>query len=145
MNIQASKMLHLGPWASPAASAPAGPPGASPTAIAFQLAATLEAYEQDAFRLEDAGPDQALWAEVDAEMDRIRSFCAAFPSLDRASTTLFVLHEKWLQALRLAAAGSSPEAKHHLAELRGAHAQSVSRLRGQCLQRLTRRVPHPPR
>ena len=145
MNIQASKMLHLGPWASPAARAAPSPPGASPTAIAFVLAATLEAYEQDALRLENSGTDRALWAEVDGQMERIRSCCAAFPSLDRASTTLFVLHEKWLQALRLAAAGNSPEAKQHLAELRGAHAQSVSRLRGQCLQRLTRRVPHPPR
>jgi len=145
MNVHASKIHLLGPWACGGSTSTASLPGASPTAIAFQLVATLEAYEQDALRLDDAGSDPALWAEVSAQMDRIQGYCAAFPSLNRPLTALFIRHEEWLHALRLVHSGDSPEARHRLAEVRGAHADSVAILRNQCLQRLTRRVPDRPR
>jgi hypothetical protein len=146
MTIQASKILHLGPWASRASNATASRTGASSTAIAFQLAAILEAYEQDAVRLEGDASDAALRAEVSAEMDRIRGYCAAFPSLHRPSTALFVLHEEWLQALRMGDSGAGGDARHRLADIRAAHAESVASLRSQCLQRLTRHhLPDRPR
>jgi len=145
MNVHASKIHLLGPWASPGSTSTASLPGASPTAIAFQLVATLEAYEQDALRLEGGGSDNALWAEVSAQMDRIQNYCAAFPSLNRPSTALFLRHEEWMHALRLASTSDSPEARHRLAAVHGAHAESLASLRNQCLQRLTRRVPDRPR
>ncbi|MGV3571164.1 MAG: hypothetical protein ACO1PB_11235 [Ramlibacter sp.] len=62
------------------------------SAIAFQLVAALERYEEDVGRLVRAPADPELYQRVSRHVDELRMYVGAFPSLSVAWVEVLIRH-----------------------------------------------------
>lgn len=62
------------------------------SAIAFQLAATLEAYDEAVAAMLAAPLDAGLYRHVSAQIDQMRMYAAALPTLSGAWVELLIRH-----------------------------------------------------
>ncbi|MCC2676214.1 MAG: hypothetical protein K0R58_3161 [Ramlibacter sp.] len=62
------------------------------SAIAFQLAATLETYEADVAAMVKAPLDAELYRHVSAHVDQMRMYAAALPPLSVAWVEVMIRH-----------------------------------------------------
>jgi hypothetical protein len=69
------------------------------TAIAFQLAAALDAYEQDVSALVATSFDPERYRRVSRHMDAMRMYAAALPSLSVPWVELMIRHFELTHAL----------------------------------------------
>jgi hypothetical protein len=103
------------------------------SAIAFQLAAALDAYEQDVAVMVRAGFDPDLYQRVSRRMDEMRLYAASLPSLSVPWVEVMIrhfelLHGIWNGVQDPEADPAQVQALHR--ELRGA----VQRLSRKCVQ-----------
>ena len=105
-------------------------------AIAFQLAALLEQYEQSIDDLTSAGFDAALYGRVSRELGDMRLLCARLPLLSVAWVHLLISHAELMHDLWREAPGSAatPAAEH----CRARHLLAIRALRQQCLAHFIR-------
>ena len=101
-------------------------------ATASQLAAALEAYENDMDRLIAPVLDPDLYQKVSQRMDEMRLYALALPRVSVAWVEVLIRHfELTHGAWRLQQGGCRWE---ELVELREAQRAAVHRLRAQCLR-----------
>ena len=62
------------------------------SAVAFQLAATLERYEEDVAAMVEAPLDADLYRRVSSHVDQMRMYAAALPPLSVAWVEVLIRH-----------------------------------------------------
>lgn len=95
-------------------------------AIAQQLLAVLESYEQGVGRMVATWPDAKHYLAVNRQMDQIRDFGSSLSGLHAAWAELLIAHAELIQALL--AAGEDVDAGH-VAPQRRRHAIAAQRVR----------------
>ncbi|MEJ5988563.1 hypothetical protein WG902_01090 [Ramlibacter sp. PS3R-8] len=101
------------------------------SAIAFQLAATLEAYDEAVVAMLAAPLDPDLYRRVSAQIDQMRMYAAALPTLSGAWVEVLIRHFELTHGLWRAQ--REPEAVA-LQELHAQLRDSVQRLSKRCFQ-----------
>lgn len=96
------------------------------SAIAFQLAAALDAYEQDVALLVRAPVDPEVYHRVSGHMDQMRMYAAALPGLAVPWVEVMIRHFELTHGLWKQPGPGAAELKELQAELRGA-VRSLSR------------------
>jgi hypothetical protein len=101
------------------------------SAIAFQLAATLETYEQDVAAMLRTPADADLYRRVSGHVDQMRMYAAALPPLSVAWVEVLIRHFELTHGLWRVhrEPGSVP-----LAELHEALRDAIRRLSKRCVQ-----------
>lgn len=107
-------------------------------AIAFQLAAALERYEQDAGTMVDTWLDMDVYRRVSDEVEEIRMYSAALPQLSVRWVELLIAHAELVHSLWRLRFREDEADRDRLAEVRQRHADCVQALRGRCLRLLAR-------
>jgi hypothetical protein len=102
------------------------------SAIAFQLAATLDAYEVDVARMVKGPLDPEQYRKVSAHVDQMRMYAAALPPLSVAWVEVLIRHFELAHGVWLAQKSEEHAQRlpHLHSQLRGA-IQSLSR---RCVQ-----------
>ena len=102
------------------------------SAIAFQLAAALDAYEQDVAQLARGPFDVDVYQRVSGHMDRMRMYAASLPSVSGAWGEVLIRHFELTHGIwRLQKdAATAGELAHLHAQLR----EAVRRLAQRCVQ-----------
>lgn len=108
-------------------------------AIAFQLAAALDRYEQDVESMVESWLDMELYGRVSEEVEEIRVFCAALmPQVSVHWVELLIAHAELVHSLwRLRFREDSADGER-LREVRSRHDACVASLRARCIRLLTR-------
>jgi hypothetical protein len=106
-------------------------------AIAFQLAAALENYDQNVGRMVDTWLDMDLYRTVSEQIEQVRMYSAALPQLSVHWVELLISHAELVHCLWKMQYGTDPAEKDHLGILRTRHAENVASLRKRCLRLLT--------
>ena len=107
-------------------------------AVAFQLAAALEKYDQDVGRMVDTWLDMDLYRSVSDQVESIRMYSAALPQLSVHWVELLIAHAELVHSLwRLRFRDDSAD-RGKLQEVRDRHGACVQSLRGRCLRLLAR-------
>ena len=107
------------------------------TAIAFQLSAALESYQQDMDSLDDPWSQREQYKRVSDEFDMVRMLKGALPELSVAMVEVLIAHVELMSALW----NSSPAAKGGsapLESLRSRHRSAVESMRARCLRFFSR-------
>lgn len=104
--------------------------GSALTAIAFQLAATLESYEENIGALVRTPGDLELYQRISRQVDEMRMYSAAWPSLSVAWIEVLirhfeVTHTLWQQQQGAADAACLAQRHEHLQS-------AITRLRQLC-------------
>jgi hypothetical protein len=107
-------------------------------AIAFQLAAALERYEQDLTLLLDTGFDMELYRDISEQVEHIRMFAAALPQLSVPWVEVLIAHAELIHHMwRVQNARPAPPARE-LSALRDRHGAAVRRLHAGCVRLIAR-------
>lgn len=108
-------------------------------AIAFQLAAALDRYEQDVEAMVASWLDMELYGRVSEEVEEIRTFSAALmPQVSIHWVELLIAHAELVHSLwRLRFREDSADGER-LREIRSRHDACVASLRVRCVRLLTR-------
>ncbi|MDB5751411.1 MAG: hypothetical protein JWP65_1832 [Ramlibacter sp.] len=104
--------------------------GSALNAVAFQLAATLESYEEDVGRLMRSPLEPDLYRRVSRHVDLMRMYAASFPSLSVAWIEVLIRHFELTHGLWREQSGQPAELEARLLHLRAA----IARLRMLCLR-----------
>jgi hypothetical protein len=106
--------------------------GSALSAIAFQLAAALEAYEADVATLLRAPLDPELYQRVSRHVDNMRMYSGALPALSVAWVEVLIRHFELTHGLWRVQQGVADQAvmQGHHEHLRAA----IARLRQLCLR-----------
>jgi hypothetical protein len=107
------------------------------SAIAFQLVATLEHYEQDLDALLLDWPDTQRYEAIRRHMDNIQMYSSSVPSLAVSAVALLISHSELVFTLWRGQPGSRP-AGDELLRVRADHRGCVASLRRHCLRELSR-------
>lgn len=101
------------------------------SAIAFQLAAALDAYEEDVAALLRAPLDAEQYQRVSRQMDEMRMYAAALPTVSVAWVEVMIRHFELTHGLWRAQ--QVPTARD-LRRLQEGLSEAVLRLSGKCVQ-----------
>jgi hypothetical protein len=104
------------------------------TAIAFQLAAAVDAYEADLDRLVTHGADPEHHHRVSGHMDRMRMYAVSLPVVSVAWVEVLIRHFEITQALWRLQKGDAT--LDDVRALRGSQREATARLRQQCMHLL---------
>src|SRR3954464_11635331 len=107
-------------------------------AIAIQLAAALEQYEQGVSEMIDTWLDTDRYQEVSQQIEDIRMLSAAMPSLSIHWVELLIAHAELVHSLWRLRFQDGGAQREKLDEVRARHADCVASLRGRCIRLLTR-------
>jgi hypothetical protein len=105
-------------------------------AIAFQLAAALDAYDITFESLMRDWPDIDLYHSASASMDELRMYSAALPQLSVQYITLLIAHAELVHCLWKHASGAEPVPAVQLETARSDHRAAITGLRRKCLRLL---------
>lgn len=103
------------------------------SAIAFQLAAALDAYEQDVAVLVRVGFDPDVYQRASRRMDEMRLYAASLPSVSVAWVEVMIRHFELLHGIW----NGVQDPARNPAELQALHAElrgAVQRLSRKCVQ-----------
>jgi hypothetical protein len=107
-------------------------------AVAFQLAAGLEKYEQSVQRMADRWLDMECYRTVSDEIEQIRMYSGALPQLSAPWVELLIAHAELVHCLwRGEHAATLPDGRT-LPQVREHHSACVAALRSRCLRLLAR-------
>jgi hypothetical protein len=102
------------------------------SAIAFQLAAALDAYEQELARLVRGPFDVDVYQRVSRQMDQMRMYAASLPALSVLWVEVMIRHFELTHGLwRLQ---KDSKAQDELARLHAELREAVRRLSQKCVQ-----------
>ncbi len=106
------------------------------SAIAFQLAAALEVYEEEVERMLQSPRDAEIYRRVSQQMDQMRMYAAALPPLSVAWVEVLIRHFEITHAMWR----QQQEGAHaaDLEQLRQDHRDAVTRLSRKCAQLMPR-------
>ena len=107
-------------------------------AIAFQLAAALEQYDQDVTAMVDTWLDMDLYHQVSAQVERIRMYSAALPALSVHWVELLIAHAELVHSLWRLRFQEVEADRARLQQVRERHARCIASLRMRCLRLLAR-------
>jgi hypothetical protein len=107
-------------------------------AIAFQLAAALDTYEQDVDAMMDAPLDMDLYREVSEQVDQIRMYTAALPTLSVQWVELLIAHTELVHGLWRSHYGREKTLPGEVDAIRAHHLACIVALRSRCLRLLQR-------
>lgn len=107
-------------------------------AIAFQLAAALERYEQDVGALTRSWLDMDLYREVSEQVDQIRLYSASLPQLSVPWVELLIAHAELIHQMWRAQNARAVPGEDTFAQTHERHARAVRTLHQGCLCLLAR-------
>lgn len=107
-------------------------------AIAFQMVAALERYEQDCARLTESWLDMELYREVSEQVDQIRLYSASLPQLSVPWVELLIAHAELIHQMWRAQSARLAAGDHAFAQTLERHARAVRTLHQGCLRLLAR-------
>jgi hypothetical protein len=105
-------------------------------AIAFQLVAALDCYDEDVTRMLDDWPDVELYRRVGEQMGRIRMYSSALAEARVQWVELLIAHSELVHCLWRRAEGHEP--KEPVEQARDRHADAVAALRRRCIRLASR-------
>lgn len=111
-------------------------PQAQLDAIAFQLAATIESYEQHVGALVAAWPDMERYRTVSESIEEIRRYALALPTLSVQFVALLIAHTELVHALWKQTNDPGHAANQALAPAREQHGECIAALRHKCMRLL---------
>ena len=100
-------------------------------AIAFELAAAVENYEQACEQLVATRPDMALYQSVSRQVDHMRLLCASLPQVSVAWVGLLISHAELVHCLWRCGEKSALSPELEACQVRHAHA--IRALREKCV------------
>lgn len=112
-------------------------------AVAFQLTAALDHYEQDVGRLAASWIDIELYREVSHQVEQIRMYSSALPQARAQWVELLIAHAELMHCLWQTHPASGAEPKESVAAVRSRNSAAVAALRRRCVDHLVRQ-PGPP-
>jgi hypothetical protein len=110
-------------------------------AVAFQLAAALELYEEGVGQLMAAASfDCALYSRVSRAVDEMRLYCASLPSLSVPWVHLLITHAELMHCFFEGARDG--QVSTETGSCRERHLHALGALRQKCLYQFSRAVRH---
>jgi hypothetical protein len=106
-------------------------------AVAFQLAAALDQYEQDVLRMMDAWVDIELYGEVSTQVEKIRMYSSSLPEVRVQWVELLIAHAELVHGLWRTHSARTGDARESLEEVQARHAHAIAALRDRCLRLVT--------
>lgn len=103
-------------------------------AIAFQLLAALEEYDQDTARMIAAWPELELYRSVSDQVEKIRLYCSSMPEAAVQSLELLIAHAELVHLLWRAEYGGDRKSLEAIDGVRDHHADCVAALRNRCMR-----------
>ena len=115
-------------------------------AVALQLVAALEEYEQATAQMLTNWPDLETYRCVSATIEQIRLYCGAIPDVRVQWVELLIAHAELVHSLWRLDHGNRAAAELSLVAVRERHADCISATRARCNRVLARssRQPGPP-
>lgn len=105
-------------------------------AIAFQLAAALEKYDEDVGTMVDTWLDMEVYRAVSDQVEDIRMLTAALPQLSVAWVELLIAHAELVHSLWRLRFREDEIDRGKLAEVRTRHNDALQALRNRCVRML---------
>ena len=103
-------------------------------AIAFQLLAALEEYDQDTARMIVAWPDLELYRSVSEQIEKIRLYSSSMPEATVQSLELLIAHAELVHLLWRTEYGGEKKSPEAVIVVRDHHADCVTALRNRCVR-----------
>jgi hypothetical protein len=110
-------------------------------AIAFQLAAALETYDEETAAMMAAWPDLERYRAVSEQIERIRLFSSALPDVRVQWVELLIAHAELIHFLWREQYGDGQAAREQIASVREHHSDAIAALRARCLRLVARNQP----
>jgi hypothetical protein len=108
-------------------------------AIAFQLAAALDKYDQDSEKLICGWLDMDLYREVSEQIDHIRMYSSALPEARVQWVELLIAHSELVHSLWRTEYGKVAQGEgQSVADVRARHADCIAALRNRCVRLISR-------
>lgn len=107
-------------------------------AVAFQLAAALESYNDDVERMVETWLDMELYRAVSEKIEEIRALSAYLPQLAVHWVELLIAHTELVHTLWRAQQAADRQAQE-VQRVREHHAACIASLRKRCLHHLLRK------
>lgn len=107
-------------------------------AIALQLAAALDRYEQQVAVMVDTWLDMDLYREVSQQIEEIRMYCAALPQLGAPWVELLIAHAELVHSLWRVRFGDDAGDRGKFEDVRVRHSAAIHSLKGTCRRVLPR-------
>lgn len=107
-------------------------------AIAFQLAAALEKYDQDVTVMLETWLDMDCYHAVSEQIERIRMYSAALSVLSVHWVELLIAHAELVHSLWRLPFQEVDADRERLQQVRERHARCIESLRTRCLRLLAR-------
>jgi hypothetical protein len=104
-------------------------------AVAFQLVAALEQYDQDTARMVSAWPELEMYRSVSEQIEKIRLYASTLPTASVQFVELLIAHAELVHFLWRAEYGSPRlRERQKIDEVRERHARCVAALRDRCVR-----------
>jgi hypothetical protein len=114
-------------------------------AIALQMAAALDTYEQDTQAMIAAWPDFDRYRTVSEEVDRLRMYSSGLPATSVQWAELLIAHAELVHYLWRNFYGSGGGSAEAFEGVRDHHADCIAALRSRCVRvARTGHLPAPP-
>jgi hypothetical protein len=105
-------------------------------AVAFELAAALESYEEEVQRLVGTWLDMELYASVSSRVDRMKMLSASLPQLAVPWVHLLISHAELIHCLWKC--GEQSRSSRDVEQCRERHVLAITAMREKCLYFFTR-------
>ncbi|HEX2544851.1 MAG TPA: hypothetical protein VHL79_08235 [Ramlibacter sp.] len=103
-------------------------------AVAFQLIAALEKYDQDTARMVGGWPDLELYRSVSEQAEKIRMYSSALTDARVQWVELLIAHAELVHVLWRAEYGAPDSPRGDLETVRQRHADCIAALRNRCMR-----------
>jgi hypothetical protein len=111
-------------------------------AIAFQLVAALEQYDEATGTMIAAWPDLEHYRSVSEQIEKIRMYSSALPDARVQWVELLIAHSELVHFLWRAQYGDSKAAREQIESVRDHHGDAIAALRNRCLRVIARSQQH---
>jgi hypothetical protein len=113
----------------------------TPDAVATQLAAALDQYDQDTAAMIASWPDLELYRAFSASIEKIRLFSSVIPEARVQWVELLIAHAELVHFLWRTQYGHQSAAMAEIGAVREHHALCVAALRKRCARAVSRGEP----
>jgi hypothetical protein len=111
-------------------------------AVAFQLAAALDRYDQSVQRMVDTWLDMDMYRSVSDQVEEIRRYSACLPELSVPWVELLIAHSELVHSLWRLRFQADQGHRARLDEVRARHTACIESLKARCLRLLSRSELH---
>jgi hypothetical protein len=103
-------------------------------AVAFQLAAALERYDDETTAMLESWPDLERYCAMSEQIETVRLYSSSLPEVQVQWVELLIAHAELVHVLWRMQYGDGGNLREQVADVRDRHADCIAALRNRCVR-----------